>query len=69
MTVAGDSVSRNPAYYIIAHASKFVEPGSVRIDSNIFEGLHNVAFLRPDGKKSANCAERRQRTYQLSNRR
>ncbi len=69
VTVAGDSVSRNPAYYIIAHASKFVEPGSVRIDSNIFEGLHNVAFLRPDGKKSANCAERRQRTYQLSNRR
>lgn len=51
VTVDGDSVTRNPAYYVIAHASKFVEPGSVRIDSNIFEGLHNVAFLRPDGKK------------------
>lgn len=51
VTVDGDSVTRNPAYYIIAHASKFVEPGSVRIDSNEFEGLPNVAFIRPDGKK------------------
>lgn len=51
VTVDGDSVIRNPAYYVIAHASKFVVPGSVRIDSNLFEGLHNVAFLRPDGKK------------------
>lgn len=51
VTLAGDSVTRNPAYYVIAHASKLVEPGSVRIDSNLFEGLHNVAFLRPDGKK------------------
>lgn len=51
VTIDGDSVTRNPAYYVIAHASKFVEPGSVRIDSNIYEGLHNVAFLRPDGKK------------------
>ncbi|MDO8967184.1 glycoside hydrolase family 30 beta sandwich domain-containing protein [Algoriphagus sp.] len=51
VTVDGDSVTRNPAYYVIAHASKFVDPGSVRIDSNLFEGLHNVAFLRPDGKK------------------
>lgn len=51
VTVSGDSITRNPAYYVIAHASKFVEPGSVRIDSNQFEGLHNVAFLRPDGKK------------------
>ena len=51
VTVAGDSVIRNPAYYVIAHASKFVEPGSVRVDSNELEGLANVAFLRPDGKK------------------
>ena len=51
ITVSGDSVVRNPAYYVIAHASKLVEPGSVRIDSNVYEGLPNVAFLRPDGKK------------------
>lgn len=51
VTIDGDSVARNPAYYIIAHASKFVEPNSLRIDSNLPEGLPNVAFLRPDGKK------------------
>jgi glucosylceramidase len=49
--IDADSVVRNPAYYIIAHASKFVEPNSLRIDSNLLEGLPNVAFLRPDGKK------------------
>lgn len=41
---------RNVAYYIIAHASKFVQPGSVRINSNTSGSLHNVAFKRPDGK-------------------
>ncbi|OOG71140.1 glycoside hydrolase family 30 beta sandwich domain-containing protein [Algoriphagus sp. A40] len=51
VTVSGDSVTRNPAYYVIAHASKFVEPGSVRVDSNQFVELPNVVFLRPDGKK------------------
>ena len=51
ITIDGDEVTRNPAYYIIAHASKFVVPGSVRIDSNEPEGLANVAFQRPDGKK------------------
>ncbi len=51
VTIDGDQVVRNPAYYVIAHASKFVDPGSVRIDSNPIEGLHNVAFLRPDGKR------------------
>jgi len=44
----GDEITRNPAYYIIAHASKFVRPGSVRIVSNIPEGLPNVAFKTPN---------------------
>ncbi len=47
----GTAVTRNVAYYIIAHAAKFVPPGSVRIGSNILGSLQNVAFLRPDGKK------------------
>jgi glucosylceramidase len=47
----GDSVVRNVSYYIIAHASKFVRPGSVRIDSNITDNLHNVAFQDTSGKK------------------
>jgi len=33
ITIAGDKVSRNIAYYTVAHASKFVRPGSVRIVS------------------------------------
>jgi len=33
ITINGDIVSRNIAYYTMAHASKFVRPGSVRIGS------------------------------------
>ncbi len=46
----GSSVKRNPAYYIIAQASKFVRPGSVRVESSVPEGLPNAAFKTPDGK-------------------
>jgi len=46
----GSGVSRNVAYYIIGHASKFVRPGSYRIGSNITHDLQNVAFRTPDGK-------------------
>ncbi|MEQ9307815.1 MAG: glycoside hydrolase family 30 beta sandwich domain-containing protein [Balneolaceae bacterium] len=48
LTIEGDSVTRNPGYYIIAHASKFVRPGSVRISSNEVSGLPNVAFKTPE---------------------
>ena len=50
ITIKIDKVLRNPAYYVIAHASKYVLPGSIRIDSNEPEGLPNVAFKRPDGR-------------------
>lgn len=50
ITIDGNTVTRNPAYYILAHAAKFVRPGSVRIDSNTSEALPNVAFKTPDGK-------------------
>ncbi|WP_438831768.1 glycoside hydrolase family 30 beta sandwich domain-containing protein [Hymenobacter coccineus] len=46
----GDAVTRNPAYYITAHASKFVRPGSVRIASTLPAGLPNVAFKTPAGR-------------------
>lgn len=49
ITIDGDRVERNPAYYIIAHASKFVRPGSVRIYSNVVPSLPNVAFKTPNG--------------------
>lgn len=51
VTIDGDQVTRNPAYYVIAHASKFVDEGSVRIESNSIEGLPNVAYQTPSGKK------------------
>lgn len=50
VTIDSNSVKRNPAYYIIAHAAKFVRPGSVRIESNLAEGLPNVAFITPQHK-------------------
>ena len=46
-----DKVTRNVSYYIIAHASKFVSPGSVRVESNTIDNLYNVAYIRPDGAK------------------
>ena len=48
---SSDSFTRNVAYYIIAHASKFVPAGSVRISSTLTGNLNNVAFKTPDGKK------------------
>lgn len=50
ITIDGNKVTRNPAYYILAHAAKFVRPGSVRIDSSSPRNLPNVAFKTPEGK-------------------
>lgn len=47
----GDSVTRNVSYYIVAHASRFVRPGSARIGSTDLSELPNVAFINPSGKK------------------
>lgn len=49
LTIDGSAVSRNVAYYIIAHASKFVPPGSVRVQSNSNQNIESVAFLTPKG--------------------
>lgn len=51
VTVNGNGFTRNPAYYTIAHASKFVRPGSVRIATNEPNNLPNVAFRTPTGRK------------------
>lgn len=50
ITLDGNKVTRNVAYYTVAHASKFVRPGSVRIASTEVGGLSNVAFRTPDGQ-------------------
>ena len=50
ITLDGDTVTRNVAWYALAHFSKFVPPGSLRVGSNLLEQLSNVAFLTPEGK-------------------
>jgi glucosylceramidase len=42
---------KQPIFYALAHMSKFVPPGSKRIqlNSNADLGVNNAAFLRPDG--------------------
>jgi glucosylceramidase len=50
ITLEGDTVTRNVAYYVVARAAKFVRPGSTRIESNALGALPNVAFETPDRK-------------------
>lgn len=47
---SSENFSRNVAYYIIAHASKFVPQNSVRVASSQNGGIASVAFLQPSGK-------------------
>ncbi|TDN36018.1 glucosylceramidase [Hymenobacter sp. UV11] len=51
VTINGNTVTRNPAYYNIAHSSKFVRPGSVRVATNVPSNLQNVAYKTPNGKR------------------
>ena len=51
ITLDGDTVTRNIAYYTVAQAAKFVPPGSVRIASSspaASGAPPHVAFLTPD---------------------
>jgi glucosylceramidase len=50
LTLDGDAVSKNIAYYTIAHASKFVRPGSVRIGST-FPGDKTVSLTEDEEQK------------------
>jgi glucosylceramidase len=47
----GNPVKLEPDYYVLGHASKFLQPGAVRIGSDEPEGtqLKDVAFRNPDG--------------------
>jgi len=49
LTINGDEVTREPAYYIIGQASKFIPAGSIRIDSTMPSEIPNVAFKTPEG--------------------
>jgi len=50
ITLDADSVTRNVAYYVVEHFSRFVPPGSVRVASSEMEQLASAAFLTPEGK-------------------
>src|SRR5882724_1851498 len=50
ITIDGNQVTRNIAYYTVAHASRFVRPGSVRIESTSTDTLPSVGFTAPGGK-------------------
>jgi glucosylceramidase len=45
------SYTRNVAYYIIGHVSKFVQPGAVRIGSNNSGSIQATAYRNTDGSK------------------
>lgn len=51
LTIDGNTVTRNVSYYIVAHASRFVPSGSVRLGSTSTTQLPNAAFRTPEGKK------------------
>ncbi len=51
ITVDGNTITRNIAYYTMAHAAMLVPAGSKRIESNIAGNLLNVAFVTPYGRK------------------
>ena len=45
-------ISYTGVYYAIAHFSKFVRPGSIRIGSDgSADGIRCLAFIRPDGRR------------------
>lgn len=54
LSADGKKMYKQPTFYGMAHFSKFVIPGSVRISTSIFEcrssQLKALAFLRPDHK-------------------
>lgn len=70
LTIDGQVVTRNVAYYLVGHAAKLIPPGSVRIESNDHDALRNVAFRTPDGRISLmilNDSDRIQRFNILHN--
>ncbi|HEU5155535.1 MAG TPA: glycoside hydrolase family 30 beta sandwich domain-containing protein [Streptosporangiaceae bacterium] len=46
---ATGAVTRTADYYVLGHATRFVRPGAVRIDSTVAGTIADVAFRNPDG--------------------
>lgn len=49
-----NEMHKQPIFYVMAHFSKFITPGSVRIQTHLSgkasKPIRTIAFLRPDGK-------------------
>jgi glucosylceramidase len=46
------AVTRNPEYYALGHASRFVRPGAWRVASDSRDGgIETVAWVNPDGTR------------------
>ncbi len=62
-----DTVSIEPTYYSVAHFSRFIKRGAVRIGSSTFsEAIKAVAFQNPDGEiilVVLNCAQTAQKVF------
>ena len=55
LNTANGKITKNEEYYAIAHFSKFVRPGAVRIAAPLpveLTGVSSVAFQNPDGSKT-----------------
>jgi glucosylceramidase len=50
LTIDGDQVTYNSPYYVMAHAAKWVKPGSIRVGSKLSADLPHVAFANSDGQ-------------------
>ncbi|MBL6651751.1 MAG: glucosylceramidase [Reyranella sp.] len=46
----GATITRNPGYYLMAHAARFIRPGSARVYSSEVDQLPNVTCLTPDSQ-------------------
>ena len=44
------TIKRNPGYYLMAHAARYIRPGSVRIHSSEVDQLPNVTCRTPDSR-------------------
>ncbi len=66
ITIDGDKVSRNIAYYAIAHASKFIRPGSVRIGST-YPGDRSVSLTEDEERPGVTRATVIENTQVLPN--
>ena len=51
ITISGNLFTKNVGYYNVAHASRFIPPGSIRIGSSDIANISQVAFLTPQDKK------------------